>query len=92
MDPHPPRRERASKAQRPQSAEAFSNPDALLNFKTVVMYTGLSESTIKRKMKDGTFPMCHYVKAASRNLRRWRAGEITKWLKDNGITAAKAND
>lgn len=52
--------------------------DALLKIQTVAAVTGLSESSIRRKVIVGTFPLP--IKDGTR-CTRWIAGEVTQWLK-----------
>lgn len=61
-----------------QPIEILQSPDALLKIKTVVAVTGLSETTIRRKIQDDGFP--EPVKYGTR-CTRWRAIDITEWLK-----------
>ena len=51
--------------------------DRLIRLREVVARTGLSRSTIYRKMRDGSFPEA--VKAGDRAVR-WRESEIEAWL------------
>lgn len=70
---------------RPRASRAISQPlhalqiaEALLKIQTVKAVTGLSESTIRRKVADGQFPKP--VKDGTR-CTRWVAGHVTTWLK-----------
>lgn len=67
-----PRHNRAT-----QTIQALHIPEALLKIQTVVAVTGLSESTIRRKVAAGTFPAP--VKDGSR-CTRWVAGKVQNWL------------
>ncbi|WPC65266.1 AlpA family phage regulatory protein [Rhodoferax ferrireducens] len=62
----------------PQSLYAVQIADALLKIQTVICVTGLSESSIRRKVADGKFPQP--VKDGKR-CTRWVAGEVTNWLR-----------
>ena len=61
-----------------QTLHALQIADALLKIQTVIAVTGLSESSIRRKVADGKFPQP--VKDGSR-CTRWVAGTVTKWLR-----------
>ncbi|WP_096699138.1 AlpA family transcriptional regulator [Polaromonas sp. AER18D-145] len=62
----------------PQSLHAVQIADALLKIQTVISVTGLSESTIRRKVADGKFPQP--IKDGTR-CTRWVAGSVTNWLR-----------
>jgi prophage regulatory protein len=51
--------------------------DAFLKLQTVIAVTGLSESTLRRKIAGGEFPAP--IKDGTR-CTRWVAGTITNWL------------
>jgi len=69
-----PRRERKSG----QSLDAVHIPDALLKITTVITITGLSESTIRRKVAASQFPPP--VKDGAR-CTRWVARDLSAWLR-----------
>ena len=73
--PAPDHEERSSLR---QSAAALQFNDALLRLCVVVEATGLSVATIYRKMADGDFPQP--IRLGAR-CSRWRAGDVTQWLK-----------
>lgn len=54
-------------------------PDRILRINTVLDLTGLSRSTMYRKMQDGTFPK--NVQISTRCVG-WRASAISEWLKN----------
>ena len=54
-------------------------PEKILRMRTVLERTGLSRSTIYRKMKDGTFPS--HVRI-SEHCSGWRVSEINRWMAD----------
>jgi len=54
-------------------------PEKILRIRTVLERTGLSRSTIYRKMQDGTFPS--QVKL-SEHCSGWRESEINRWIAD----------
>lgn len=71
----------AIKAERRNSIEAlaaFQIPEAHLRLRTVVVVTGLSASTIRRKVAAGDFP--GPVRHSTR-CTRWVAGEVAAWLR-----------
>jgi prophage regulatory protein len=56
-----------------------ANPDRILRLKSVLNRTGLSRSTMYRKIKEGTFPP--QVKI-SINGTGWRESAINLWIED----------
>jgi prophage regulatory protein len=67
-------------------------PDKILRMRTVLQRTGLSRSTIYRKMKDGTFPNQVHI---SEHCCGWRESAINRWIaepasykEDSGAVAA----
>ena len=69
---------------RPRANREYSQPlhalqiaDALLKIKTVTAVTGLSESSIRRKVAAGQFPQP--IKDGTR-CTRWVAGAVSTWL------------
>jgi prophage regulatory protein len=54
-------------------------PDKILRMRTVLARTGLSRSTIYRKMKDGTFPSQVHI---SEHCCGWRESTINCWMED----------
>lgn len=64
-----------------QPLTALQIADALLKIQTVKGVTGLSESSIRRKVAAGNFPQP--VKDGTR-CTRWVAGDVTHWLKAKG--------
>jgi prophage regulatory protein len=61
-----------------QSLQALHIPEALLKIQTVEAVTGLSESTIRRKVAEKKFPAP--VKDGAR-CTRWVAGQVSNWLR-----------
>lgn len=64
-------------------------PDRIIRIQTVLDRTGLSKSTLYRKMKDGTFPAkaeisAHGVGWHERDIDRWVADPKgwSKWARD----------
>ncbi len=52
-------------------------PDRILRIKTVLERTGLSRSTLYRKIGDGTFPK---QVALSQRCAGWRESAVNKWI------------
>jgi prophage regulatory protein len=53
------------------------HPDRILRIKTVLQRTGLSRSTMYRKMQNGTFPPA--IKISTRCVG-WRECDVAAWL------------
>jgi prophage regulatory protein len=56
-------------------------PDRILRLKAVLQRTGLSRSTMYRKMQNGTFPQSLQI---STRCTGWRESAINEWI-DNPI-------
>ncbi|MDQ0250862.1 prophage regulatory protein [Sphingomonas kyeonggiensis] len=54
-------------------------PDRILRIKTVLERTGLSRSTMYRKMQNGTFPPAIKISARCAG---WRESAISAWLRN----------
>ena len=54
-------------------------PDRIIRMKTVLIRTGLSQSTIYRKIAEGTFPAQLKI---STNGAGWRESDINRWIAD----------
>ncbi len=54
-------------------------PDRIIRLKTVLSRTGLSRSTIYRKIAEGTFPVQLKI---STNGTGWRESDINLWMAD----------
>ena len=54
-------------------------PDRILRIKTVLERTGLSRSTMYRKMQNGTFPKNVQI---STRCAGWRESAISAWLRN----------
>jgi len=52
-------------------------PDRIIRFDTVRSRTGLSRSTIYRKIKEGTFPAQLKI---STNGAGWKESDINRWV------------
>ena len=60
-------------------------PDRVIRLRTVLNRTGLSRSTIYRKIAEGTFPAQIKI---SINGAGWRESDINRWI-DNPIAWRK---
>jgi prophage regulatory protein len=58
---------------------AMPEPERILRIRTVLERTGLSRSTLYRKMREGTFP--NQVRI-SEHCRGWRESAINNWIGD----------
>ena len=54
-------------------------PDRILRLKTVLERTGLSRSTMYRKMQNGTFP--HNIRISTR-CKGWRESAVNEWMRN----------
>jgi prophage regulatory protein len=54
-------------------------PDRILRIATVLERTGLTRSTLYRKMEAGTFPQNTRI---STRCMGWRESLVTKWLRN----------
>ncbi|WP_439603870.1 helix-turn-helix transcriptional regulator [Shinella sp.] len=54
-------------------------PDRILRIKTVLERTGLSRSTMYRKMQNGTFPKNVQI---SERCAGWRESAVSAWLRN----------
>ena len=72
-----------SRQKRPsiQTVQSLHIPEALLRLQTVIEVTGLSESSIRRKVVQGAFPAP--IKDGAR-CTRWVAGSVSNWLRAKG--------
>lgn len=52
-------------------------PDRIIRLKTVLARTGLSRSTIYRKIAEGTFPAQIRI---SVNGAGWRESDVNRWI------------
>lgn len=55
------------------------SPDRIIRMKTILARTGLSKSTIYRKIAEGSFPAQLKI---STNGAGWRESEINRWIAD----------
>jgi prophage regulatory protein len=56
-----------------------SSPERILRIRSVLERTGLSRSTLYRKVQEGTFP--RQVRIAERSVG-WRESAVTRWVND----------
>jgi len=61
-----------------QTAQTMQMADALVRLPIVIEVTGLSKSSIRRRIEAGSFPKP--IKDGAR-CTRWRAGDVTNWLR-----------
>ena len=54
-------------------------PDRILRLKTVLERTGLSRSTMYRKMQSGTFPKNIQI---STRCTGWRESAVNEWMRN----------
>lgn len=66
-----------------QTIDSLRIPEALLKIHVVSAVTGLSASSIYRKVSEGKFPAP--VKDGSR-CTRWVAGQVSNWLRAKGTS------
>ena len=57
----------------------MQTPERIIRLKTVLARTGLSRSTIYRKIAEGTFPAQIKI---STNGAGWRESDINRWVAD----------
>ncbi|MGD9470872.1 MAG: helix-turn-helix transcriptional regulator [Novosphingobium sp.] len=57
----------------------MSNPERIIRLKTVLARTGLSRSTVYRKIADGTFPTQVRISVHGAG---WHESAINEWIAD----------
>ena len=57
----------------------MSEHERILRMRTVLQRTGLSRSTLYRKMKDGTFPAQVSISIHGRG---WHESAVNRWIAD----------
>ncbi|MGE4410247.1 MAG: helix-turn-helix transcriptional regulator [Sphingobium sp.] len=57
----------------------MSNPERIIRLKTVLQRTGLSRSTLYRKIADGTFPAQVRISVHGAG---WRESSVNRWIDD----------
>ncbi len=63
-------------------------PDRIIRMKTIVFRTGLSRSTIYRKIAEGTFPAQIRISVHGAG---WKESDIDRWV-ENPVAWRPAND
>ncbi len=66
---------------------ASQAPERILRIKVVLERTGLSRSTLYRKIQDGTFPQ--QLKIAAR-CAGWKESAVNDWVNDPRRAASKS--
>ena len=66
-------------AERFQERTTMAEPDRILRIRTVLNRTGLSRSTLYRKISDGSFPK--QLKLGEHSAG-WRESNINQWIAD----------
>jgi prophage regulatory protein len=69
----------SSQKQPAGGSAAMREPDRIIRLKSVVARTGLSRSTIYRKIAEGTFPAQLKI---STNGTGWHESDINRWIAD----------
>jgi prophage regulatory protein len=69
----------SSQKQPAGGSAAMREPDRIIRLKTVLPRTGLSRSTIYRKIGEGTFPAQLKI---STNGTGWHESDINRWIAD----------
>ena len=62
-----------------EAGQPCDEPDRIIRLKTVLARTGLSRSTIYRKIAEGTFPPQIRI---SVNGAGWKESDINRWVAD----------
>ena len=65
------------------------NPDRILRINTVLERTGLSRSTMYRKMENGTFP--GNIQISTRCVG-WRESGVNAWMRNPMFYSAEAGE
>lgn len=71
----------------------MAEPDRILRIRTVLQRTGLSRSTLYRKIQDGTFPRQVQISIHGAG---WRESAINHWIADpagwqaGGVSSSRA--
>ena len=70
-----------SSRQKPSAggSAAMREPDRIIRLRTVLSRTGLSRSTLYRKIAEGTFPAQLKI---STNGTGWHESDINSWIED----------
>lgn len=57
----------------------MSNPERIIRLKTVLQHTGLSRSTLYRKIAEGTFPRKVPISVHGTG---WHESAVQRWISD----------
>ena len=63
----------------PMEEYPVSNPERIIRLKTVLSRTGLSRSTLYRKIAEGTFPCQVRISIHGAG---WRESAVNRWIAD----------
>lgn len=63
----------------PERVVPMFNSDRIIRLKTVLARTGLSRSTLYRKIADGTFPRQLSISVHGAG---WRESAVNRWIED----------
>jgi prophage regulatory protein len=66
----------------------MSNPERIIRLKTVLDRTGLSRTTLYRKMADGTFPANVQISVHGVG---WREAAVNHWIANPAAYRAENN-
>jgi prophage regulatory protein len=69
--------------------ETMPEPDRIIRLKTVLHRSGLSRSTVYRKMDEGTFPL--RLKVGINGIG-WKESELNRWIADPPAYRAASTD
>jgi prophage regulatory protein len=70
---------RSRQKQAARGSAAVREPDCIIRLKTVLARTGLSRSTLYRKIAEGTFPAQLKI---STNGSGWHESDVDRWIAD----------
>ena len=57
----------------------MTEPDRILRLRTVLLRTGLSRSTLYRKIREGSFPRQLRISVHGAG---WRESAVSRWMED----------
>jgi prophage regulatory protein len=69
--------------------KTMPEPDRIIRLKTVLHRSGLSRSTVYRKMDEGTFPL--RLKVGINGIG-WKESELNRWIADPPAYRAASTD
>jgi prophage regulatory protein len=88
QDPHPVRKQPGARKEPPQPLSILNQPNALLKIRTVTAVVGLSDSSVRKLIREGSFPKP--IRFGQR-CSRWRSADINRWLQAAGLAAEGAD-